>query len=73
MGYGVPKDLRHYEYKGSVMVFNDVVESGWRGYTQAVSPEKAKSNLMYRYKVKAGMSPDAHVYLPDEVCDVTDL
>ena len=52
-----------YKYEGPVLHFETVVTSKWSCYTRASSPAKAKTNMEYRYKVEAGLLPNAKISL----------
>lgn len=60
-----------FTYDGPVMIFNRCVANHWKGATMAVSPEKAKSNLIYQYKKKNNLTASTKVTLPGKVinCD----
>jgi hypothetical protein len=52
-----------YVYKGPVYFFDRMIAQSWSGSTLAVSPEKAKANLEYRYKMEHGYSRTARIKL----------
>lgn len=56
-----------YRYTGSVKLYDHVLETNWKGYTRAVSPEQAKSNLAYQFKKTNGLLPSVRITLPDAV------
>ena len=56
-----------YSYAGPVMSFDDVIHSHWTGSTYAVSEQKARNNLAYRYRKEHGMSVETRVTLPGKV------
>ena len=56
-----------YIYKGPVMEFGRCIENNWYGKTKAVSPEKARSNLAYRYKQSTGRLPRTKIDLPGKL------
>ena len=53
-----------YLYDGPVMVFNKCVRNRWKGSTYAVSVEKARNNLTYRYKKENNLTVNSKVELP---------
>lgn len=56
--------LKTYEYNGPVFRFGRMYIGEWKkAVTKAVSPEKARSNLEYRYKVEHGFMPNAAIRL----------
>lgn len=56
--------MNTYMYEGPVNEFGKCIDKKWAGYTKANSESKAKSNLMYRYKVTHGKMPSAKIELP---------
>ena len=56
-----------YVYDGPVMRFDDCIDYIWYAETYAVSVEKARSNITYKYKMKHGYSPDAAIRLPGRI------
>ncbi len=56
-----------YIYNGPVMKFNTCIQSRWSAETYAVSPTKARSNLVYRYKKENGFANTAKITLPGEL------
>lgn len=65
--------METYIYQGPVMSFGKCVEKKWVGYTQAVSPKKAKNNLKFRYKMTHGLTTKAKIELPEKILLVTDI
>lgn len=59
--------MNYYIYKGPVFEFERLIERNWYGKTKAVSPAKAKSNLIYQYKRSAGKLPKSKIDLPGEL------
>lgn len=64
------KNLQMYHYQGPVMIFNTCVMSSWSAETMAVSPAKAKSNLIYRYKRDNNLAENAKITLPGKLTEV---
>ena len=53
-----------YRYDGPVTSFDKVIMERWSGYTAGVSEQKAKNNLIYRFKMTHGYSPSSKIELP---------
>lgn len=56
-----------YSYEGPVMIFDDCVDTKWKGETIAISENKARSNLMHRYKTEKGYALNTKVTLPGQL------
>lgn len=56
-----------YLYNGPVMSFDKVISCSWQASTYAPTPQKAKSNLSYRFKKEHNLIPNAKIKLPNEV------
>ena len=56
--------MDYYIYKGPVMEFGRCIENTWYGKTKEPSPEKARSNLAYRYKKDTGRLARTKIELP---------
>ena len=57
-----------YIYKGPVCdAFGKCIATSWEGLTYASSPEKAKANLMYQFKVTSGRLPTSKIIFPGEL------
>ena len=56
-----------YSYFGPVTSFGKVIEPRWHGSTYAVSKEKAKSNLIYRFKTLTKRVPGSQIELPEKI------
>lgn len=56
-----------YSYNGPVTVFDRCVSNCWKGETYASSAKKAKSNLIFQYKQKNGLTPASKVSLPGKL------
>ena len=61
------KQYNHYSYDGPVMEFETCIERRWRATTYAVSEQKARSNLAFRYKQLSGRSPGSMITLPGKI------
>lgn len=62
--------MKTYQYNGPVMLFDRCITNKWSGETRAVSGEKAKSNLAFRYKADHNMARTAKITLPGTVREV---
>lgn len=56
-----------YSYAGPVMSFENVMSSNWQASTYAVSEQKARNNLAYRYRKEHGMSVETRLTLPGKI------
>ena len=56
-----------YSYRGPVTSFGKVISNNWYGTTYAVTPAKAKTNLMYRFKEETNRVPGAKIEFPGKV------
>lgn len=56
-----------YSYSGPVMCFDTCLEQNYRAETYAVSPNKARNNISYRYKKANNLAPNAKITLPGEL------
>ena len=56
-----------YVYDGPVMRFDDCINYRWHAETCAVSVEKARSNMTYKYKMEHGYSPDSAIRLTGRI------
>lgn len=61
------KNMNRYIYKGVVYAFEKIVSRRWEAETRAVSPEKARSNLKYRFRNQHGYSKTVPIDLPDSL------
>lgn len=59
--------MKKYVYKGPVLVFDKCVTPHWEASTCAVSPRKALSNLMHRFKQDHGKTTNTKVSLPGKL------
>lgn len=59
--------MNHYSYDGPVMEFERCIADHWKGSTYAVSPSKARSNLIFRYKKENGKATNAKITLPGKL------
>lgn len=56
--------MPYYSYNGPVFIFDKCVKDKWKAETYANSPEKAKSNLCFRYKKEFRLRTDCKLSLP---------
>ena len=56
-----------YLYDGPITGFNRCLANRWLGTTYAVSPQKARCNLAYRYKKQNNLLPNAKIELPGKI------
>ena len=59
-----------YSYEGPVMEFERIVADRWKATTYAVSENKARCNLTYRYKKEHNKVPATKVTLPGKIVAV---
>lgn len=56
-----------YRYCGPVKEFDNIVSDKWEAETHAFSENKARNNLVYRYKREHGKSADSKITLPGKI------
>lgn len=59
--------MNRYAYDGPVMRFKDCVESRWKAETMALSEQKARNNLTYRWKKLNGYVAGCKIELPGKI------
>ena len=59
--------MQLYSYDGPVMMFDKIIDDNWKASTYASTPQKAKSNLLYRFKKEHNFVPNVKITLPKEV------
>ena len=59
-----------YFYEGPVMRFENCIMSKWKASTYASSEAKARSNLIYRFKMENGLIPETKISLPGKISKV---
>lgn len=65
---GSMKKQHLYSYRGPVTSFGKIVVQFWYATTYAVSADKARNNLMYRFKQENGFLPGAKkIELPGKI------
>ncbi len=60
---------RAFRYDGAVMVFDRMAESRFRAETFAVTPEKARNNIAFQYRMKANIAGHVPVTLPGKLVE----
>lgn len=58
------KDTHYYEYVGPVCEFDKCIVQIWKGNTRAVTEAKARSNLIFQFKMKHGRTANTKITLP---------
>ena len=58
---------RCFTYDGPVMEFDKCIANHWRASTYAPSYEKARSNLVYRFKKENNRANNAKITLPGKI------
>lgn len=53
--------MHKYYYSGPVMLFERCITNNWHGETMAPTAEKAKSNLIFRFKKENNMLPNTKI------------
>lgn len=61
-----------YSYEGPVMEFERIVANRWKASTYAVSENKARSNLAYRYKKENNKVAATRITLPGKIVAVNE-
>lgn len=59
--------MTRYFYDGPVKEFDVIVSNRWKGSTYAVSAEKARNNLAYKYKKAHGKTASTKITLPGKL------
>lgn len=62
---------RKYAYDGPVLQFGKVVANNWTDTTLAVSPSKARSNFIYRFKTRNNLIASSSVTMPGTITEIT--
>ena len=63
-------DKKLFTYKGPVTSFGKVIQENYEADTFAISPSKAKSNLIFRFKKMYNMLASAKIELPGKLIEV---
>lgn len=56
-----------YRYSGPVQEFEKIVANCWKGETMATSEKKARTNLIYQFKMQHGRTPNTKITLPGKL------
>lgn len=56
-----------FAYDGPVMEFDKCISNRWRASTYAPSCEKARSNLVYRFKKENNRAVSSKIILPGKI------
>lgn len=59
--------MKQYSYKGPVLEFDKIITQNWEASTWAVSADKARCNLAYRFKIEHGKVPRTKISLPGKL------
>lgn len=59
--------MNQYRYTGPVKEFDKIVSNNWTAETRAVSEEKARNNLTFRFKALTGRSRFSKISLPGKL------
>lgn len=62
--------MKLYSYEGPVMEFERIVANRWTATTYAVSENKARCNLAYRFKKENNRTPATKITLPGKIVAV---
>lgn len=62
--------MDQYRYEGPVKEFDRIISENWKAETRAVSEEKARSNLTYRFKTMTGRAPRSKITLPGKIIKI---
>lgn len=60
---------KRYTYEGPVMEFDRCIVDRWSASTYASTPGRAKSNLIYRFKISNNRTPNTKITLPGEIVE----
>lgn len=59
--------MKKYTYDGPVMEFEKCITNKWKSSTYAVSEKKARSNLIYQFKIQNHRLPNTKITLPGKL------
>lgn len=59
--------MPRYLYKGPVMNFDTLLTDRWEGETVAPSEKKARSNLVYQFKIRNNRVAGTKITLPGKI------
>lgn len=61
------QEYHKYIYDGPVMEFNNLIAEHWKGETMAPSENKARSNLIYKFKINHNRVASSKITLPGKI------
>lgn len=61
------QEYHKYIYDGPVMEFNNLIADHWKGETMAPSEKKARSNLIYKFKINNNRVASSKITLPGQI------
>lgn len=61
------QEYHKYIYDGPVMEFNNLIAEHWKGETMAPSEKKARSNLIYKFKINHNRVASSKITLPGKI------
>lgn len=64
--------MKQYLYDGPVMELDICIRRRWKASTYAVSEDKARSNLTYRYKKENAIFMGKRINLPGKITTVVE-
>lgn len=64
-------NYKGYAYKGPVMSYGKLLMNNYVAKTMAPTPGKAKSNIIYNYKIGHNMLPGAKIELPGKIVEIS--
>lgn len=64
------KEKHRYHYEGAIQIFDQLATQHWEADTFAVSPNRARNNLAYRFKRENGLAATAKVTLVGKIVKV---
>lgn len=56
-----------WKYSGEVLMFGKVIARNWHGETSAETKDKAKSNLLYKFKKENNLQPWVKVTFVNDI------
>ena len=59
--------MKLYSYEGPVLEFDRIVANNWTASTYAVSEQKARCNLAYRFKMETGRVSRTRITIPGKL------
>lgn len=59
--------MNKYVYNGPVMQFGMLIAERWQGETMAPTEKKARSNLIYKFKINHNLIASSKIELPGKI------